>query len=498
VILSTVSGADPMSVQHDNRFLIDGKLVGPADGAVFQNINPFTEEVIGDVPDGSPADMDAAIGAARRAFDETEWSTDHAFRRRCIEQLNAALVSEREDFRQELVEEVGCPVFVTYTAQLDSPLEDALLWPAQFIDEFEWERDLGEGTSFGMPTRRLVTKEAVGVVGAIVPWNFPLEVTLNKIGPALAAGNTVVLKPAPDTPFNSLRLARLAAEHTDIPPGVFNVVTSSDHLVGEVLTIDPRVDLISFTGSTATGRRVMEKGAATMKRLFLELGGKSAGIMLDDADLEAALPAAMFTCIHAGQGCAINTRMIVPRAKYEWALEVLKGVFEAVKYGDPSDPENLMGPVVSARQRDRILGLIETGKSEGATLVTGGGRPAHLDRGWFVEPTVFGVPDNRMTIAQEEIFGPVLCVIPHDGDDDAVRIANESPYGLAGSVTSSSLERSMSVGRRIRTGQLSINGGAWYGANSPFGGYKQSGVGRQCGIEGFEQYTETKTYGLPL
>ncbi|WP_261566526.1 aldehyde dehydrogenase family protein [Frankia gtarii] len=487
-----------MAGAHDSRLLIDGKLVGPVGSGTFDNINPFTEEVIGPVPDGSAADMKAAISAARRAFDETDWSTDRALRQRCLTQLADALDSEREELRGELVEEVGCPVAVTYAAQLDTPLEEALRWPAKYIDEFPWERDLGTGTSFGAPTRRMVAQEPVGVVGAIVPWNFPLEVTLNKLGPALATGNTVVLKAAPDTPYNALRVARLAAERTDLPPGVLNVVTSSDHLVGEVLTLDPRVDLISFTGSTATGRRIMEKGAPSLKRLFLELGGKSAQILLDDADLDAVLPGTAFTCIHAGQGCAISTRLLVPRARYAEALEKIKGVFEAIPYGDPADPGNIMGPLVSARQRERVLGYIEKGRAEGATLVTGGARPAHLDTGWFVEPTVFGVPDNRMTIAQEEIFGPVLCVIAHDGDDDAVRIANESEYGLAGGVVSASFDRAMSVARRVRAGVVGVNGGLAFGAMSPFGGFKQSGIGRQGGLEGFEQYTETKAYGLPV
>jgi aldehyde dehydrogenase (NAD+) len=335
----------------------------------------------------------------------------------------------------------------------------------------------------------------VGVVGAIVPWNYPLGVTLDKLGPALATGNTVVLKPAADTPFHALRLARLAAERTDLPPGVLNVVTSSDHLVGEELVLDPRVDLLSFTGSTATGRRIMEKGAPTLKRLFLELGGKSAQVLLDDADFEAILPRAALLCTHAGQGCVMTTRLLVPRTRYEWALEVLQAAFEGVAYGDPSDPRNIMGPLINARQRDRVLGYIEKGNEEGATLVTGGGRPAHLTTGYYVEPTVFGVPDNRVTIAQEEIFGPVLCVIPYDGDDDAVRIANESQYGLGGAVSSASLERAMCVAQRIRAGVLGVNGGRWHGSTSPFGGYKQSGIGRQCGREGFEQYVETKTIG---
>ncbi len=483
---------------HDTQLLIEGKLVDASGGSTFENVNPFTEEVIGPVPDGSEADMEGAIAAARQAFDGSDWATNRALRQRCLVQLADALDAEKEELRQELIEEVGCPILTTYGPQLDTPLADALRWPAAYIDEFSWERDLGLGTAFGMPTRRMVAKEAVGVVGAIVPWNFPLEVTLSKLGPALAAGNTAILKPAPDTPYNALRLARLAVEHTDLPPGVLNIVTSSDHMLGELLTVDPRVDLISFTGSTAVGRRIMEKGAPTLKRLFLELGVKSAQIFLDDADLEAAMPRASMMCIHAGQGCAIPTRMLVPRAKFDWVLESVKDSFESLKYGDPSDPQNIMGPVINARQRDRILSLVEQGKAEGAVLVTGGGKPAHLEKGWFVEPTVFGVPDNRITIAQEEIFGPVLCVIPHDGDSDAARIANESQYGLAGAVTSASFDRAMAVAKSIRAGSVTVNGGAYYGPMSPFGGFKQSGIGRQGGSEGFEQYLETKSYGLPV
>jgi aldehyde dehydrogenase (NAD+) len=482
-----------VTLEFESRLLINGELVDAESGTTFENRNPATEEVLGACADASKVDMANAIAAARRAFDETDWSTNKVLRQRCLEELAEALELEREGFRQELIAEVGCPVRTTHSGQLDGPLQSSLRWPAKYIDEFPWERELGLDTSGGVTNRRQVTKEAVGVVGAIVPWNYPLGVTLDKLGPALATGNTVVLKPAVDTPFHALRLGRLVAERTSIPPGVLNIVTSSDHLVGEELVLDPRVDLISFTGSTATGRRIMEKGAPHLKRLFLELGGKSAQILLDDADLEALVPTAASLCTHAGQGCVMTTRWIVPRARYGWALETLKSAFEAVPYGDPTDPANIMGPLINPRQRDRVLNYIEAGKNEGATLVTGGGRPAHLPKGYYVEPTVFGVPDNRITIAQEEIFGPVLCVIPHDGDDDAVRIANESQYGLGGGVSSASLERSRAVASRIRAGVISVNGGRWHGPMSPFGGYKQSGIGRQNGLEGFEQYLETKT-----
>ncbi len=423
--------------------LIDGKLVNSESGKTFANINPATEEVLGEVADGTAADMHRAIDAARRAFDETTWSTDHAFRRRCLEQLQDAIEADKEEMREELILETGCPRMLTYGPQLDAPLREALLYPAKLIDEFEWETELPDAPDFqGNPAVRRIWKEAVGVVGAIVPWNFPFEVTINKLGQALATGNTVVLKPAPDTPFNATRLGRLIAERTDIPAGVVNVVTASDHLVGEELTVSPKVDLISFTGSTAVGKRIMEKGAATIKRLFLELGGKSATIVLDDADLGIASFMGMAVCTHAGQGCAIPSRMLLPRSRYEEGVELVKQMLEGVPYGDPQRADVLMGPVISAKQRDRVMGYIDKGVAEGATLVVGGKRAEQFDKGFFIEPTMFIDVDNSMTIAQEEIFGPVLVVIPFDDDDDAVRIANESVYGLGGAIFSSSPERS--------------------------------------------------------
>ena len=480
------------------RMLVDGALVEADSGATFANVNPATEEVIGQVADGSPAEMQRAIAAARRAFDETGWSTDRSFRKRCLEQLQEALEAEQEELREQLIAEVGCPRMSTEGPQLDVPLRDALRYPTKLLDEFPWEMDLGdaEGMMGGVDSRR-VWREPVGVVGAIVPWNFPFEVTINKLAQALATGNTVVLKPAPDTSWNATLLGRLIAERTDIPAGVVNVVTSSDHLIGEELTVSPLVDLISFTGSTAVGQRIMEKGAPTLKRLFLELGGKSATIVLDDADLGFAAMMGLGACFHAGQGCAIQTRMLLPRSRYDEGVELLKGAFAGVPYGDPQRPDVMMGPLISARQRDRVLDYIDKGVAEGATLAVGGGRPAHLEKGWYVEPTLFVDVDNAMTIAQEEIFGPVLVVIPFEDDDDAVRIANDSVYGLSGGVFSGSLERSLGVARRVRTGTLSVNGGAPYGADFPFGGYKHSGIGRQNGTAGFEQYLETKALAWP-
>jgi aldehyde dehydrogenase (NAD+) len=478
--------------------LIDGQLVEAASGKTFENINPATEEVLGVVADASAADMQQAIRAARRAFDETDWSTNRSLRKHGLEQLQEALEGEREELREELILEVGCPLMTTQGPQLDGPLDWALRYPTKLIDEFSWDVALPDapGIMGGLNSRQ-IWKEPVGVVGAIVPWNFPIEVTLNKLGQALATGNTVVLKPAPDTPFNATRLGRLVAEKTDIPAGVLNVVTASDHLVGEELTLSPDVDLISFTGSTAVGKRIFEKGATTMKRLFLELGGKSATIVLDDADFSTALLAGMGVCFHAGQGCAIQTRMLLPRARYDEGVEILKASLAAAPYGEPHRPDVMMGPVISAKQRDRIMGYIQTGVSEGATLALGGGRPSDLPKGFYIEPTLFTDVSNSMKIAQEEIFGPVLVAIPFEDDDDAVRIANDSIYGLAGGVFSGSLERATAVARRIRTGVMSINGGAPHGPDIPFGGYKYSGVGRQNGWAGFEQYLELKSVAWP-
>ena len=491
---------DTPTPRFETRMLIDGQLVD-GEAGTFANVNPATEEFLGEVADASTADMRRAINAARRAFDETEWATNRALRKRCLEQLQAALESEQEELREELILEVGCPRMVTHGPQLDAPLAAALTYPAKLIDEYPWETELGDALVelTGQVNSRRVWREPVGVVGAIVPWNFPFEVTINKLGQALATGNTVVLKPAPDTPYNATRLGRLVAEQTDIPPGVVNVVTASDHLVGEELTLSPKVDLISFTGSTAVGKRIMEKGAATMKRLFLELGGKSATIVLDDADLAVSCLIGMAPCMHAGQGCAIPTRMLLPRSRYDEGVEILRGMYEGIAAGDPQLPETLCGPVISAKQRERVVGYIQTGIDEGSTLLVGGTEaPAGFDRGFWVTPTLFVDVDNSTTIAQEEIFGPVLCVIPYETEDDAVRIANDSAYGLAGNVMSGSLERSLAVARRLRAGVIGVNGGAPYGADLPFGGYKDSGVGRQNGYAGFDQYLEVKSVAYPV
>jgi acyl-CoA reductase-like NAD-dependent aldehyde dehydrogenase len=492
--------ADKPEVHFEPRMLIDGKLVD-GEAGTFTNINPATEEVLGEVADASKADMHRAIDSARRSFDETDWSTNHAFRKRCLEQLQQALEGEREALREELILEAGCPRMLTHGPQLDAPLADALKYPAKLIDEYPWATDLGDAfvTLTGKLTSRKVWREPVGVVGAIVPWNFPFEVSIHKLAQALATGNTVVLKPAPDTPFNATRLGRLIVESTDIPSGVVNIVTASDHLIGEELTLSPKVDLISFTGSTVVGKRIMEKGAATMKRLFLELGGKSATIVLEDADLPQACVIGIAPCMHAGQGCAIPTRLLLPRSRYDEGMAILKAMYENITPGDPQNPGTLCGPVISEKQRTRVLGYIRKGIDEGATLLVGGtDAPAGRDKGFWVKPTLFADVDNAMTIAQEEIFGPVLVVIPYGDEEDAIRIANDSIYGLAGNVMSGSLEHSLAVARRLRAGFIGVNGGAAYGADAPFGGYKASGLGRQNGYAGFDQYTEIKSVAYPV
>jgi aldehyde dehydrogenase (NAD+) len=479
----------------ETRNLIDGRLVGASNGATFENVNPATGEGIGTCADGTKDDMEAAIAAARRAFDTTDWATNHALRARCVRQLYEALVAAKEQLRSIVVHEAGACVSLTGFMHVDEPIAGMAYW-AEKAASYPYEQAMSEVPFLGQPQRRLLRREAVGVVGAITPWNVPLYLNIAKLGPALAAGCTVVLKPAPDTPWSATHLGKLALQ-TDLPPGVLNIVASSDHGLGEMLSSDPRVDLVTFTGSTATGRRVMERAAATVKKVFLELGGKSANVVLDDADFAKVLPGAAMTCVHGGQGCAIATRLLLPRSRYAEGVAIVKAAFEGWRYGDPTDPSVLQGPQISRRQQERVLAYIEKGKQEGARCLAGGGAPKHLPQGFFVQPTLFVDVDPASTIAQEEIFGPVLCVIPHDGDDDAVRIANQSIYGLSGAVHSASEERALGVARRIRTGTLSVNGGQWFHVDSPFGGYKQSGVGRENGVAGFEEYLETKVIALP-
>ncbi|HIL81603.1 MAG TPA: aldehyde dehydrogenase family protein, partial [Myxococcales bacterium] len=457
----------------ETRNLIDGQLVPASNGGHFDNINPATEEVIGVAADGTKEDMENAIAAARRAFDETDWSTDHSFRKHCLEQLNRALSEAREDLRHIVIAEAGSPILITYQVQVDSYI-DAMPYWSNLATSYTYESPMSDIEFMGKPQGRLIRREPMGVVGAITPWNFPLYLNLAKIGPALAAGNTLVLKPAPDTPWSATHLGRLVVEHTDIPAGVLNIVASSDHGIGAMLSRDPRVDVVTFTGSTATGRAVMEAAAPTVKKTFLELGGKSATIILDDIDIDAAAPmSGIAVCTHAGQGCAIQTRTLLPRNRYEEGIEKIAATMSTINYGDPLDPANLMGPLVSKKQQERVLGYIEKGKQDGARVVLGGGVPTHLKKGYFIEPTLLADVDPDSVVAQEEIFGPVLCVIPYEDEADAIRIANNSIYGLSGAIWSGSVERALSVARKIRTGTLSINGAQWFDVDTPFGGYGQ-------------------------
>ncbi|WP_204806434.1 aldehyde dehydrogenase [Mycobacterium riyadhense] len=474
-----------------SALFIDGKLSEGGAGT-FPTINPATEEVLGVAAEADAEDMGRAIEAARRAFDETDWSRNTELRVRCVRQLRDALQHHLEELRELTISEVGAPRMLTAAAQLEGPVND-LAFAADTAESYVWNQDLGQASPMGIPTRRTIAQEAVGVVGAITPWNFPHQINLAKLGPALAAGNTIVLKPAPDTPWCAAVLGEIIAEHTDFPPGVVNIVTSSDHSLGALLAKDPRVDMVSFTGSTATGRSVMADAAATVKKVFLELGGKSAFVVLDDADLAAASGVSAFTAaVHAGQGCAITTRLVVPRARYDEAVAVAAGTMSSIKPGDPNDPGTVCGPLISARQRDRVQGYLDLAIAEGGTFACGGGRPADRGVGFFIEPTVIAGLSNDARPAREEIFGPVLTVIAHDGDDDAIRIANDSPYGLSGTVYSADPDRAAGVAARLRVGTVNVNGGVWYSADAPFGGYKQSGNGREMGLAGFEEYLETK------
>ena len=486
----------PLKPETSSELLIDGKLV-PGSAGSFDVIDPASEEVIGQAADATEADMNAAIAAARTAFDTTTWSRDPAFRATCLRQLRDALQGHIEELREITIAEVGAPKFLTSGPQLEGPIAD-LGYFADLAESYEWKSDLGRAKPMGIPNDRHIVREAAGVVGAITPWNFPHQINFAKIGPALAAGCTVVLKPAPDTPWCAALVGKVIAEETDIPAGVINIVTSSDHAVGALLSTDPRVDIVSFTGSTATGRKVMAAASETLKRVFLELGGKSAFIVLDDADLSAACSMAAFGVVtHAGQGCAITTRLLVPRDKHDEAVGLVRDAMAGLQPGDPTQGGTICGPVISAVQRDRVLGYIELAKSEGGVIETGGGRPADKEKGFFVEPTLISGVDNSARVAQEEIFGPVLVILPHDGDDDAIAIANDSPYGLSGAVWGTDPDRIQKVVDGVRTGTMGVNGGIWYSADVPFGGYKHSGIGREMGVAGFEEYLETKAVATP-
>jgi aldehyde dehydrogenase (NAD+) len=476
----------------EERLFIAGQLREAAGGRTYENINPATEEVVGIAADATADDMLGAISAARTAFDTGEWAADPAFRARCLRQLHEALLANAPAIRETVRAEVGATDAGLNTALFDRAL-DNLTYAADLAEKYEFVTDMGIGESMGMMSRRWLRREPVGVTACITPWNAPMQVNLAKAAFALAAGCTVILKPAPDTPWSATVLGRLASEATDIPAGVFNVVPTSDNAVAQLLAEDPRVDLISFTGSTGVGRHLMAVASQTVKKVFLELGGKSAWIVCDDADLDANAMMVSFQALaQAGQGCSINTRILVQRPVYDAMVDKLAEAYRSMPYGDPNDPAVYMGPLINARQLQRVLDYIEIGKAEGARLVVGGKRPDHLPRGYYVEPTIFADVDPDSRIAQEEIFGPVICVIPFDTDDEAVRIANSTIYGLAGSVESADVERARAIAERIRSGVVNVNGGMYYSCAVPFGGYKQSGIGREMGTLGLEEYTEVK------
>ena len=488
---------------HEERLLIDGELREADGGATYDNISPASGEVIGVAADASRSDMARALAAARRAFDETDWSTNLELRTRCLGELHDALANHVDELTDITVAEVGATRMACGTVQVVEPLK-FLPFYAQLAQDYPWRRDLGPADTMGGRCDRWTEREPVGVLGAITPWNVPNQINLAKIIPALAAGCTVVLKPAPDTPWTGLALGRLISEHTSFPAGTINIVTSSDKSIGEVLTTSPDVDMISFTGSTPTGRRVMEAASANITRVFLELGGKSAMIALDDVeDFSMVAGTAGFgTATVCGQGCALTTRVLLPRSRYDEGVEAIAEMMRLLPPGDPNDGASAMGPLISAAQLERVEGYVQRGIEEGARVVCGGGRPNDLPDelagGYFYDLTLLADVTNDMAVAQEEIFGPVIVAIAFDDDDDAVRIANDSIYGLSGAVFSANTERALAVARRVRTGTMSVNGGVWYGPDVAFGGYKQSGIGREMGVAGFEEHLETKAYAIPV
>ncbi|MCX7283204.1 MAG: aldehyde dehydrogenase family protein [Novosphingobium sp.] len=482
-----------MAMLPDAKLFIDGTQRDAEGGKTFDIISPWTGEVVGKAADASATDVEAAIVAARRAFDKTDWATNVDLRVALVTKLYDLFDANRERLSDLARNEAGAAVGAVGRAHVGMAMEG---WK-DYLDVFpqlKWEKDYGTRTGYGFETVRKAVYEPVGVVAAITPWNVPLYVNVGKVVAALLAGCTLILKPAPNTPGMGAIFGELAAE-AGFPAGVINVVFGSDPaLAGEMLVHDPRVDLISFTGSTGVGKRIMEQGAATLKRVFLELGGKSAKIILDDAPNFAMEVAQSLLVFHAGQGCAVQSRLLVPRSRYEEAKAVLAKAYAGFgeNWGDYENPAHIMGPVVSKRQMERVLSYIELGQQEGATLLAGGKARPDKGNGYFIEPTCFADVSNDMRIAQEEIFGPVLVVIPFEDDDDAVRIANESQYGLSGGVASADFDRAMGVARRIRSGSISINGGMCIAGDLPFGGYKASGIGREWGLEGIEEFLETK------
>jgi aldehyde dehydrogenase (NAD+) len=470
-------------VQHD-RLYIGGEWVEPADGRLIDVINPLTEEPIGRAGLGGPPDLDRAVRAARQAFDSGPWASSTVQERAAIMTRAGDLIAERaEEFTRTITLEVGSPLAI---AAAQPPICKVFLdWHAAQASTFPWEEERE-----GIMGPLLVRRQPVGVVGAIVPWNFPLALSFPKLAPALLTGCSVILKPPEETPLFGFLLAQVF-EEAGLPAGVLNVVPA-DREVSEGLVTHPLVDRISFTGSTRAGRRIASLCGDQIKRCSLELGGKSAAIVLPDADLNTVIPAlAPTTMVNNGQTCVNQTRVLAHRDRYDDVVEALREAIGAFEIGDPADPSVYIGPLVTDVQRERVEGYIAKGRDEGARLVLGGGRPDR-DRGYFVEPTIFADVDNKMTIAQEEIFGPVVAVIPYGDEDEAVAIANDSNYGLSGSVWGPDVEHAKEVARRVRSGNVAINQHT-LDIGGPFGGFKQSGLGREYGLEGIDEYVEIQS-----
>jgi acyl-CoA reductase-like NAD-dependent aldehyde dehydrogenase len=468
-----------------DKIFIGGEWVASSGSGVLEVINSSTEEVMGTVPEGTPEDVDRAVSAAREAFES--WSqTTVDERSDWMRRISEALGARVEEVAALIAQEVGMPIKLAGMIQAGLPTMDFGSMP-QVMAEMAWEEQVGNS---------LIVREPVGVVGAIAPWNYPLHQISAKVAAALAAGCTIIVKPSEVAPLNAFVLADVLDE-LGLPAGVFNLVSGLGPVVGESMSAHPGIDMISFTGSTAAGRRVSEAAAGTVKRVALELGGKSPNVILDDADLQAAVTDGVSKCfLNSGQTCSALTRMLVPRARLAEAERIAIAAAERFKPGDPFVKGTMLGPLVSETQRERVRGYIEQGSAEGAKLLTGGAEPPEdLDRGYFVKPTVFSEVTAEMRIAQEEIFGPVLAIMPYEDEDDAVRIANDSVYGLAGGVWSGDAERAKRVARRIRTGQVEINGGA-FNPLAPFGGYKQSGHGRELGHFGLEEFLQVKSLQL--
>ena len=467
------------------QLYIGGRWVAPSSAETIEVTDSNTGEVFATIPAGTAADADAAVAAARAAFDG--WSqTSPAERAEIVQKIADGLKARTEDLARTIATEVGMPLKLSTIVQVGGPVA---AWSnyAKLAREFAYDEKVGNS---------IVTREPVGVVAAITPWNYPLNQITLKVAPALAAGCTVVLKPSEVAPINAFILADVIHE-AGLPPGVFNMVTGFGPVVGEALAVNPDVDMVSFTGSTRAGKRVSEVGAQTVKRIALELGGKSASIVLDDADFEKAVRGSVSNCyMNSGQTCAAWTRLLVPRARLDEARAIAKAAAESFTVGSAFGEGVKLGPLVSAVQRDRVLGYIRKGIEEGAELVTGGAEPPQgAGGGFFVKPTVFVVGDPKATLAQEEVFGPVLAIIPYDTEADAIRIANDSIYGLSGAVWAGSDERALQVARKLRTGQVDLNGGRW-NPQAPFGGYKQSGRGRENGVYGLEEFLEYKAMQL--